>query len=684
MPSHVRRAAVDNSSSAASARPIVSTPTPTPSVLPDSPGKDLPGLWAGPGRCESLLVALAAAVLLMAYNWLAHVWLDLIDEGYFLEQATRILRGSLPYRDFDTYYTPAAVYLHALTFWITGEQSVIPVRLILAVVRTLTALLLYFLARPLAPPAIAAIPVLIVLVVDPVPIMWEPHPGTYANLAMLAVLAAMADFLERGRRASLILAGLASGIAFAFKQNIGVFAVMAVTAFLLLHQKPIGLGWLGPLGRLGVALALPLAFTALLWRSLDGLYLLTFLVPIYTMCGLMFLRSLRPHTVEVDGRETARQLGLFLGAFGVVTIAWILPLALALGWHEVPWGLFIGRVNKTALVFPLDLPAPSVPYMVLIAAAPLLGFALLRPTGRRSLLAFTGFVGALLLAAAIPVKAPLPLPPDVLAIPEIAALDGINTRIGNQLLYLPSLVFWPTLAVMLVSNGRVTGALGARWWWYLFAGAILMFAQYPRVDEIHLLHSSPPILLAATGLAAAAWRAAPTWSLARALVLAAIVLIPLVSVSAPAAWRAVAILVPDTARPDTREFERLTLERAPVLLPAHSARSYQGVVNYVRERTSGSEPIFVFPVAPMFYFLADRPNPTRYDHLQPGVANEAEQQQMIDDLAHVRFVVWDHLGVADWGTAQAYRPLSDYIWWCFTPTEDFPPFLVLERNERCP
>jgi hypothetical protein len=85
----------------------------------------------------------------------------------------------------------------------------------------------------------------------------------------------------------------------------------------------------------------------------------------------------------------------------------------------------------------------------------------------------------------------------------------------------------------------------------------------------------------------------------------------------------------------------------------------------------------------MFYFLADRPNPTRYNHLQPGVADETAQAQMIDQLADVRFVIWDHIGVLDWDTGEAYRSLAEHIWQCFTPVEEVRPFVVLQRNGFC-
>jgi hypothetical protein len=639
--------------------------------------------WKGLGRAEAVAVVFAAAALLLVYNWLAYVWLDLIDEGYFLEQAARIARGQIPYRDFDTYYTPAAVYLHALTFWISGEQSVIPVRLILAVVRTLTAVLLYVLARPIAPPPIAVIPALIVLAVDPVPIMWEPHPGTYANLTSLVVLWAMALFLERPRVWALAVAGVFAGITFALKQNIGVFAVFSVCGFLVLHQRPRLPGWLVTIGRLAMALVLCLAFTALLWRSLDTLYLIVFLVPLYAVCALMIADSLRASDESISCGDFITQLGVFLGAFGIVTLLWIVPLALALGVRETPWNLFVGRVNTAALIFPLQPPSPVFPALAIGMAVPLLAFARQQPLGAQTMVLVAAFLTAAVVARSVPIVEPPPLRNDIVDAPIMDALNLFTVTVGNQLLYLPTLVFWPLLGALVARALKHGAGAAVRWRWYVFSGVIFMFAQFPRVDEIHLLHAALPLLVASTGLAAAAWRAAPAWSLARLNVLIAIIMVPSVSLASTLTWRAVAFLMPDAANPMNRDYVTLDHTRAPVLLPEHVARGYRGVLEYLDAHTAPGEPIFVFPVAPMFYFLADRPNPTRYNHLQPGVADEAAQAQIIDQLAEVRFVVWDHIGVHEWGTREAYATLNDYVWHCFAPVQDVPPFTLLQRNEEC-
>src|SRR4051794_40828657 len=62
---------------------------------------------------EPLGVALAVLLLFSLGAWLARFGIDVTDEGYFLDLANRVQHGQLPYRDFDTYYTPGLFYLNA-------------------------------------------------------------------------------------------------------------------------------------------------------------------------------------------------------------------------------------------------------------------------------------------------------------------------------------------------------------------------------------------------------------------------------------------------------------------------------------------------------------------------------------------------------------------------------------------
>src|SRR5438445_2143315 len=133
---------------------------------------------------------------------LIRVGLDAQDEGYFLEQAIRVLHGDLPYRDFDSLYTPALLYLHASLFSLFGDSHVLILRATGLAARALLAGGLYLVCRPLVRPAIAVLPGLYILVaLDRLPLTWEPHPGwPSAALTVLTVWAFGRLPQMRGRR----------------------------------------------------------------------------------------------------------------------------------------------------------------------------------------------------------------------------------------------------------------------------------------------------------------------------------------------------------------------------------------------------------------------------------------------------------------------------------------------------
>ena len=113
-----------------------------------------------------------------AYAWSGHFWIDVVDEGYFLDLADRTLNGALPYRDFSSYYTPGVFYLFALVFKVFGT-SLLPIRVLMAGLRAASALLMYRLARRVARAPVAWLPFALVAAVDHSPIepgiSWETH-----------------------------------------------------------------------------------------------------------------------------------------------------------------------------------------------------------------------------------------------------------------------------------------------------------------------------------------------------------------------------------------------------------------------------------------------------------------------------------------------------------------------------
>jgi 4-amino-4-deoxy-L-arabinose transferase-like glycosyltransferase len=422
-------------------------------------------------------VAAEAAVL--------RVGIDDLDEGYFVQQAARVLHGQVPYHDFETLYSPGLVYLHAALFAAVGGPSLMVARAVSLACRAALALLLFALTRPLVRrPAWAAAPAVVLLVgLDDVPVRWEPHPGWPSTLfAILAVWC----LAQRPRLAWLIAGGTATAAAFVFKQNTGVFILAA----------------------------------AVLW------------------CGWF-------------GRAHAYPL---LGAFVIATLAWAVPLLIAVDGQVQELAVLVGDVNQAGL---WSAPDPT----------------LLLP---------------------------------------VACLAG---------------------GVWLVRRER-----DPRLRWYLLAGSALFLTEFPRMDTSHLMWSAPMLLVlgaialdrvriwtALTALAAALFVLAPNWS-SRAGALAEL-RVPIDGVQAPVA----------------------------------TAADLQATVADIQQCTRPGEPIFVYPSSPLVYVLADRPNATRFDHLNPGAASPGQIHQVIADLSAVRLIVISDFWVSAWGASDANVDLETWI-----------------------
>jgi hypothetical protein len=224
-------------------------------------------------------VSVVVAVSLVFTSVLAEaavlrVGIDDLDEGYFVQQAVRVLHGEVPYRDFGTLYSPGLAYVNALAFGVLGMLGP---RAVALAARGGLALLLLVMARPLVRHQLwAAAPGVFLLAgLDDAPVRWEPHPGWLSTL--FAVLAAW--WLARGRSPRwLVLSGVAAGVAYAFKQNTGALALAGVIVW----------GALASQGRLSRVLVPVAAF------------------------GVITLVWLLPLVMAMDGRLS--DLGVLVGA----------------------------------------------------------------------------------------------------------------------------------------------------------------------------------------------------------------------------------------------------------------------------------------------------------------------------------------------------------------------------------
>ncbi len=220
-------------------------------------------------------------VLLLALAHLGRVYnrgLNLLDEGFVLHVAERVLQGQVPYRDFFTQLTPGAFLALAAVFAVTGP-SVIVGRWVTVALGLLITALLYtggrrILSRPAAALAALAFPV------------WGIGQGwfypNYSWFALAGCMIALECLLravtrEPGRLggapgSSLAWsagAGFACGVAAFCKQNMGLYALFALVVTLLV-AGPFTLR--GRLGRavLACVASLPVPLGLLLWLAGHG------------------------------------------------------------------------------------------------------------------------------------------------------------------------------------------------------------------------------------------------------------------------------------------------------------------------------------------------------------------------------------------------------------------------------
>lgn len=448
------------------------------------------------------------------------IGIDDLDEGYFVQQAVRVLHGQVPYRDFQTLYTPGLVSLHALLFWALGGPYVLAPRALALGSRAALALALYALTRPLVRhPVWAVAPSLFLLLgLDDAPERWEPHPGWLSTLfAILAAWCLARDEAPRAldqlrfdtphgrgpggdgpRRRWLIGSGLAAGIAYLFKQNTGAFLLAAIVV----------------------------------WGAFSSAQRST--------------RVLTP-----------------LAAFCAITLAWLVPLVVVLQGQVGLLGGFVGAVNQAGLGSPAE---PSI------------------------------------------------------GIPLLCALGGLwLCRLGA-----------PT-----------------RLRWYLLAGTALFGTQYPRMDTLHLAWSAPLLLV----VGAVALDRLRAMAVALGVVVGAVLLI----------WPL------PIARLELLQQPLVPIREvrfaSDLLVPARTAADLQGVVADIQRQTAPGEPIFVYPTSPLLYALAERPNPTQFDHLNPGAATPGEIQRVIADLEaqHVKLVVISDYWQAAWGPPGPNAPLEAWL-----------------------
>lgn len=565
--------------------------------------------------------------------------MELEDEGLMLAQAQRTAHGQVPYLDFDTGYTPGVFYLNAALFRVFGE-SVVPIRIVLLGINTMTIVLIFVLARPWAGTALAAAAALGYAAFLPqFPGQFAsfniPYPSWHAGLAYIAVQAAIDRHLRRGGRLSLLVAGLLVGLAFTFKPNAGGLAAVACGLALAVPAA----GDRDPNRRLARALVLLGAMALLALPFVDfelsiGNLVYNFGIIASPALALAFGRLWLARGTWARERRLGRSIAIVAAGALLPTLPWLVWFLVHLGparfFREVLL-LGAGVENLYATSFPIPLAFPGAWSLIasaLVAAFAGTGFAVERKP--------KWLPWAALVLAIAAIGAALRLV-DIARMPE-----GIGLSIVMQLQVVCFVATPPLLlaaVVRLLRRMRVDGdgVMLERWNATVVFAACMFLFMYPRLDSMHVITAMPPVMVVAAALAA---RVARAWERVlgtrRRHVVAGMTAVAFAIAAVAAGPGVVAATAPDQVALDSA--------RLPVHVDAGRAtdlRAFGRMLHFLEARLAPGDRIFGFPAMGLVSYALGRMSPVRSEYFFSGRPDHATEVRILAALvaSPPRFIV---------------------------------------------
>jgi hypothetical protein len=303
---------------------------------------------------RSWIALVLACVALAYFSAFRGYGINLPDEGALLYKFERMADGQRLYADFHAGYTPGVFYVHSFLQEYVG-QSILPGRVVLAMVNSLSVAMLFLLAAPVCGNGFAAIAALLYPAFMPVHPGYfasfnVPYPTWYSVAIFLAGLLAARSFVERPRNGQALLVGLLAGLGFLFKPNVGAFQ-LACGMLLVLAALPRTGGFV--LTWWWLVWAAVLAGVLAVFGGWPGaLEIGVFLVPVVAAAALAVVRA---DALAGDSRRDTSLAHvvaptLLVGSgFVAVTAAWIgyyatfVPLA-----QLLEEALFVGSTTRAS------------------------------------------------------------------------------------------------------------------------------------------------------------------------------------------------------------------------------------------------------------------------------------------------------------------------------------------------
>lgn len=213
--------------------------------------------------------------------------------------------------------------------------------------------------------------------------------------------------------------------------------------------------------------------------------------------------------------------------------------------------------------------------------------------------------------------------------PELQASASMGQNLAVALYYVPALAV--VLGAATLGRRAATRALAGADFdlALLVALAGLFYVQvFARSDLYHLVITlAPAYVLLACGLEGCArWLEAaephaPVWR-------GVLALAGVGALGAAVLW----LSAPAFLEPAQRERRLVALPRAGVWVPPREASVIEGAVAFFRNNVRAEESILALPYQPIYYFLAERRNPTRWLYLWPGDQTPDDHAELLREV----------------------------------------------------
>ena len=517
-----------------------------------------------------LLITVIAGFV--CYGVLVNRGMGLPVLGYNISPAERVMNGEMPYRDFIYNYTPGVLWLNALLMRAFGS-SVAVINLGLFVFKLSTLVVLFWASRMLSSARAALIPVALVLGWVGYKVVFRAFPTQYSMLFVLLGLILMLRYDRSGRVRWLLLCGVAAGIVFLFKQNVGVLVLVSATFAISAREV------LSPEGKPVLVRMANAANGALLcWAGAVAIVTPALLY----LAHHGVLGAMLRHFGSLAGEYGARK-GIALPPLRLVGLAAIALLAVVFG------GLTLLR-KRPKLFEPFVAAAVLTGVLLLLVPGP----ASAAKAGATALMSYVGPALFLLATASVAFE--------------------IKTRSREQ--------WWPSFGPTVIVAAFAFGAY---------------MEMYPRADYAHLVRVLPPVFILLFLLASRVVRPLSSYLEGRvqyarrvAIVCAAAPLVLLFCAGLKDTWQPrfdarLHFLEQTPVRPDRAR---------GMLVSRKQAAFIDELTATIEAHSSADDPILSFaPRGTAFYFLSQRRNPSRFLWWRSVGIKRQEREALINSVA---------------------------------------------------